>query len=154
MYRKIEAGLLDWKNRMEDRRPLLLHGARQVGKTYILNKFGESHYRNTVYVNMETNQAAARYFEGDINPVRLIRFLEAEAGAVVTPGETLIILDEIQLSERALNSLKYFCENAPQYHVAAAGSLLGVAINRNRYSFPVGKVESVTLYPMDLAFQL
>ncbi|MDR3122042.1 MAG: ATP-binding protein [Clostridiales bacterium] len=149
LQRKIEARLLEWKMRSESRRPLLLHGARQVGKTYILNEFGEKHYRHTVYVNLETNLAVARYFSDDISPERLIRFLETTVKAVITPGETLIIFDEVQSCERALTSLKYFCENAPEYHVAAAGSLLGVAINRKQYSFPVGKVESVTLYPLD-----
>ncbi|MCL2321011.1 MAG: ATP-binding protein [Oscillospiraceae bacterium] len=129
--------------------PLLLYGARQVGKTYILIEFGEKYYKNTVYINLETNLAAAQYFSDDIRPERLIRFLEAEARDVILPDETLIIFDEIQTCERALTSLKYFCENAPEYHVAAAGSLLGVAVNRQRYSFPVGKVESITLYPLD-----
>jgi predicted AAA+ superfamily ATPase len=149
LRRKIEARLLEWKHRAEGRRPLLLYGARQVGKTYILNAFGEKYYRNTVYVNLETNPAVARYFSGDISPERLIRFLETTVDAVITPGETLIIFDEVQSCERALTSLKYFCENAPEYHVAAAGSLLGVAINRKQYSFPVGKVESATLHPLD-----
>ncbi len=149
MRRKVESRLLAWKNRTDGRMPLLLYGARQVGKTYILNAFGEKHYRNTVYVNLETNLAVARYFSDDINPERLIRFLETTVNDVITPGETLIILDEIQSCERALTALKYFCENAPEYHVAAAGSLLGVAINREQYSFPVGKVVSMTLYPLD-----
>jgi len=129
--------------------PLLLYGARQVGKTYTLMEFGETHYKNTVYINLETNLAATRYFSDDISPRRLIRFLEAEANEVILPGETLIIFDEVQSCERALTSLKYFCENAPEYHLAAAGSLLGVAVNRERYSFPVGKVESMTLFPLD-----
>ena len=149
MKRKIEERLLAWRNRTAERMPLLLYGARQVGKTYILNEFGEKYYKNTVYVNLETNLAVARYFSDDISPERLIRFLETTANDVITPGDTLVVFDEIQSCERALTSLKYFCENAPEYHVAAAGSLLGVAINRERYSFPVGKVESVTLYPLD-----
>ena len=149
MHRKIEDKLLAWKNRVDGRMPLLLYGARQVGKTYILNRFGGQHYQNTVYVNLETNLAVARYFDDDISPQRLIRFLETTANNVILPGETLIIFDEVQSCERALTSLKYFAENAPEYHVAAAGSLLGVAINREKYSFPVGKVESITLYPLD-----
>jgi len=149
MKRKIEDSLLAWKNRNGGRKPLLLYGARQVGKTYILNQFGAQHYKNTVYINLETNLSVARYFSDDITPERLIRFLETTANEVILPGETLIIFDEIQSCERALTSLKYFAENAPEYHVAAAGSLLGVAINRERYSFPVGKVESLTLYPLD-----
>ena len=149
MKRKIENTLLAWKNRDIDRKPLLIYGARQVGKTYILNKFGEESYKNTVYVNLETNLAIARYFADDISPDRMIRYLETTVNDVITPGDTLIIFDEVQSCERALTSLKYFTENAPEYHVAAAGSLLGVAISRERFSFPVGKVESVTLYPMD-----
>lgn len=149
MLRKIEEKLLAWKNRTGNRKPLLLYGARQVGKTYILNEFGKEHYRNTVYIDLESNPAVAKYFDDDINPARLIPFLEAAANDEITPGETLIIFDEIQSCERALTSLKYFCENAPEYHVSAAGSLLGVAVNREHFSFPVGKVESITLYPMD-----
>ena len=129
--------------------PLLLYGARQVGKTYILNDFGEKHFRNMVYVNLETNLLVANYFADDITPERLIRFLETTVNDVITPGETLIVFDEVQSCERALTSLKYFCEFAPEYHIAAANSILGVAINREKYSFPVGKVESTTLYPLD-----
>jgi len=147
MRRKIEARLYEWKNRK--RMPLLLYGARQVGKTYILTEFGDKHFDNTVYINLETNLSVAKYFESDITPTRLIRFLEATVRAEIVPGKTLIILDEIQSCERALTALKYFCELAPEYHVAAAGSLLGVAVNRGQFSFPVGKVESVNLYPMD-----
>lgn len=129
--------------------PLLLYGARQVGKTYILTKFGERYFDNMVYINLETNLSVAAYFSDDITPERLIRFLETTVNEPIVPGKTLIVFDEIQSCERALTSLKYFCELAPEYHVAAAGSLLGVAIHRERYSFPVGKVESMTLYPLD-----
>ena len=148
MRRRVEAWLKEWKDR-ENRMPMLMYGARQVGKTYILNEFGEKYFRNTVYVNLETNTLVAKYFSDDITPEKLIRFLETTVKDVITPGETLIIFDEIQTCERALTSLKYFCEFAPEYHIAAAGSLLGVAINREKYSFPVGKVESVVLYPLD-----
>jgi predicted AAA+ superfamily ATPase len=148
MRRKIEALLMHWKNK-EKRMPLLLYGARQVGKTYTLVEFGERNFRNTVYVNLETNLSVANYFTEDITPERLIRFLETTVNDVITPGETLIFFDEVQTCERALTSLKYFCEMASEYHVVAAGSLLGVAVNREKYSFPVGKVESATLYPMD-----
>ncbi len=147
MHRKIEAQLLEWKDR--ERMPLLLYGARQVGKTYILMELGEKYFDNTVYVNLETNLSVARYFDDDITPERLLRFLETTVNEEIIPGKTLIIFDEIQSCERALTALKYFCELAPQYHVAAAGSLLGVAVNREKYSFPVGKVESLTLYPLD-----
>ncbi|MDR2479680.1 MAG: AAA family ATPase, partial [Treponema sp.] len=147
MRRQIETALLEWKNRA--RKPLVLFGARQTGKTYILNDFGRRHFNNTVYINLETNLQTAGYFSGDIDPKRIIRFLEAGAKQPVIPGETLIILDEIQSCERALTALKYFCELAPEYHIAAAGSLLGVAVNREQYSFPVGKVESFNLFPLD-----
>lgn len=149
MRRKIEEKLLKWREKTENRMPLLLYGARQVGKTYILTKFGEEKFDHMVYINLETNRSAADYFSDDIAPERLIRFLETIAREPIIPGKTLIIFDEIQSCERALTSLKYFCELAPEYHVAAAGSLLGVAIHRERYSFPVGKVESMTLYPLD-----
>lgn len=149
MRRKIEEKLLIWKNKSENRRPLLLYGARQVGKTYLLTEFGKTQFENTVYINLETNLSVASYFSEDISPERLIRFLESTVNEVITPGKTLIIFDEIQSCERALTSLKYFCELTPEYHIAAAGSLLGVAIHREHYSFPVGKVESITLYPLD-----
>jgi predicted AAA+ superfamily ATPase len=148
MHRKIETLFLEWKNK-KDRMPLLLYGARQVGKTYILNDFGDRHFRNMVYINLETNLSVADYFSDDVTPKRLIRFLETTVNDLITPGETLIFFDEVQSCERALTSLKYFCELAPEYHVAAAGSLLGVAINREHYSFPVGKVTSATLHPLD-----
>ena len=90
----------------------------------------------------------AQYFDSDISPDRIIRFLEAYAKEAIIPGETLIILDEVQSCERALTSLKYFCEEAPQYHIAAAGSLLGIAINRHKFSYSVGKVDTITMYPM------
>lgn len=149
MKRKIEKQLHIWKNRKIDRKPLVLNGARQVGKTYILRKFGEKEFKNVVYVNLESNITMAAYFEDTISPEKLIRYLEVSTGEKIVPGETLIIFDEIQSCERALTALKYFCEEVPEFHVAAAGSLLGVAINRQKYSFPVGKVETLTLYPLD-----
>ncbi|HPJ02253.1 MAG TPA: ATP-binding protein [Candidatus Limiplasma sp.] len=149
MKRKIEARLVEWKNQSTLRLPLILDGARQVGKTYILREFGEHYFKNTVYVNLETNLAVASYFNDNISPEKLLRYLESSAGEKIIPGETLIILDEIQSCERALTSLKYFAEEAPEYHIAVAGSLLGVAINREQYSFPVGKVDMMTLYPFD-----
>lgn len=149
MKRKIEERLLAWKGKTSNRLPLIVNGARQVGKTYILRKFGAEQFKNVVYINLETNLAVASYFSDNITPERLLRYLEASTGERIIPGETLIILDEIQSCERALTSLKYFCEETPEYHIVAAGSLLGVAINRQRYSFPVGKVETITLYPLD-----
>lgn len=149
MRRKIDEVLVAWKGKKSGRMPLILHGARQVGKTYILRDFGSRHFKNTVYVNLESNLSVASYFAEDIRPERLLRYLEAYAGHAINPEDTLIIFDEIQSCERALTALKYFCEEAPQYHIVAAGSLLGVAINREKYSFPVGKVESLTLFPLD-----
>lgn len=148
MKRRIEECLLEWKNRAK-RMPLIINGARQVGKTYTLRKFGEQHFKNAVYVNLETNMNIASFFGEDISPERLLRYIEASVGERIIPGETLVIFDEIQSCERALTSLKYFCEETPAYHIAAAGSLLGVAIKREHYSFPVGKVETLDLYPMD-----
>lgn len=149
MRRKIEQKLIEWKNKGSARMPLLLNGARQVGKTYILREFGTKEFKNVVYINLETNLTVASYFSDNIAPEKIIRYLEASANEKIIPGETLIILDEIQSCERALTALKYFCEETPEYHIAAAGSLLGVAINRQHYSFPVGKVETLTLYPLD-----
>lgn len=148
MKRKITQQLVDWKN-SPSRKPLILNGARQVGKTFILREFGKEHYKNTVYVNFESNSSAASIFGNDISPKKLIKYLEAETNEKILPGETLIILDEIQSCERAVTSLKYFCEETPEYHIAAAGSLLGVAINRTQTSFPVGKVNILRLHPLD-----
>lgn len=149
MKRKMEEKLISWKNAGVKRKPLILNGARQVGKTYILRDFGVKNYQNVVYVNLESNKEVASYFADNIKPQRIIQLLEATVGEKIIPNETLIILDEIQSCERALTSLKYFCEEAADYHVACAGSLLGVAINRENYSFPVGKVDTFTLYPLD-----
>lgn len=149
MRRKIESQLLAWKDKANGRKPLILNGARQVGKTYILRSFGKKNFKNTVYVNLEINTSVASFFDSNISPERIIRYLETFAGERIIPGETLIILDEIQSCERALTSLKYFQEEASDYLIAAAGSLLGVAINRQDYSFPVGKVETLSLFPFD-----
>jgi len=148
MKRKIINALIAWKN-SEDRKPLLVNGARQVGKTYIINEFGNAEFSGLVYINLETNPAIRAIFEGNIEPAYLIQRLESHTGQRIIAGQTLLFLDEIQASERALTSLKYFCEQAPQYHIIAAGSLLGVAINREKYSFPVGKVDEMNMYPFD-----
>jgi predicted AAA+ superfamily ATPase len=148
MERRIDAEFIRWKN-AADRKPLIVDGARQVGKTYSLLKFARAHYENYVHVNLDRNGRVQDSFEQDISPERIIRIVEAETHERVLPGRTLLIFDEIQASGRALASLKYFCEDAPEYHVAAAGSLLGVAVNRERYSFPVGKVKTLHMYPMD-----
>jgi predicted AAA+ superfamily ATPase len=148
MERKIEKRLIEWKNSTK-RMPLLIYGARQVGKTHTALTFGKKYYKNTVYVNMEDSIEVTAIFERDLKPDRIIRELSAISGQSIFKGDTLIIFDEIQACERAMTSLKYFCEDAPDYHIIAAGSLLGVALNRERYSFPVGKVDMLTLYPLD-----
>lgn len=148
MKRKITEKLILWKNK-PGRMPLILNGARQVGKTYILHEFASASYERSVYINLETNSRVCAYFEGDINPLHIIQYLETVTDIRIIAGETLIILDEIQSCSRALMALKAFCEEAPQYHIVAAGSLLGVAVNRENYSFPVGKVDELTLFPMD-----
>jgi len=146
--RKISDKLLAWKNET-NRMPLLVYGARQVGKTHVLREFGDKHYKNIAYINLETNMTVSSYFGKNIEPERIIRFLETEINERIIPGDTLIIFDEIQSCERALTSLKYFNEKTPEYHIVCAGSLLGVAINRDEYSFPVGNVDSMTLFPLD-----
>ncbi|MDF2510820.1 MAG: hypothetical protein K0S04_686 [Herbinix sp.] len=148
MKRKIETDLMKWKI-SKNRKPLIVNGARQVGKTYIIREFGERFYKNVVYINLETNLAVASFFQDNIDPERLLLFLESYAKEAIIPEHSLIIFDEIQACERALTCLKYFYEEAPEYHIIAAGSLLGVAINREKYSFPVGKVNTLTLYPFD-----
>lgn len=148
MERKIEIRLMEWKSSTR-RMPLLIHGARQVGKTHTALTFGKKYYKNTVYVNMEDSIEVTSIFERDLKPERILRELSAISGQSIFKGDTLIIFDEIQACERAMTSLKYFCEDAPDYHVVAAGSLLGVALNREKYSFPVGKVDMITLYPLD-----
>lgn len=149
MYRKIMTYLSEWKV-SPYRKPLILQGARQVGKTYALLEFGRNYYENVVYLNFETNEKLIHTFQEDIRPSYLLPILSRLAGETIIREKTLIILDEIQLCERALTSLKYFCEEAPEYHIVVAGSLLGVAVNRERFSFPVGKVDIKTLYPMDM----
>ncbi len=149
MKRKITDKLINWKNQKKNRMPLLVYGSRQVGKTHILREFGEKYYKNVAYVNLETNQMVSSYFSENIEPEHIVRFLETEVNEHIVPGDTLIIFDEIQTCERALTSLKYFNEKTPEYHIICAGSLLGVVINREQYSFPVGNVDSMTLFPLD-----
>lgn len=148
MRRKITEKLIGWKKK-KGRVPLIINGARQVGKTYSALSFGKDFYDSTAYFNMEDSVELASVFERDLDPERIISELEAFSAQKILPERTLVIFDEIQASERALTSLKYFCEKAPSYHIIAAGSLLGVALNRVKYSFPVGKTENVNLYPMD-----
>ena len=149
MYRKIMGFLKEWKE-SEHRKPLILQGARQVGKTYSILEIGRTDYENVAYFNFETNPKLSDTFEENISPDYLIPILSHIAGQTIVKEKTLIVFDEVQLCERALTSLKYFCEDAPDYHIIVAGSLLGVAVNRTKFSFPVGKVEMKTLYPMDM----
>ena len=141
--------LKTWKEN-EHRKPLILQGARQVGKTYSILEFGRTCYENVAYFNFETNPKLNETFEENISPDYLIPILSHIAGQTIVKEKTLIVFDEVQLCERALTSLKYFCEDAPDYHIIVAGSLLGVAVNRAKFSFPVGKVDMKTLYPMDM----
>ena len=138
-----------WKE-SEHRKPLILQGARQVGKTYSILEFGRIHYENVAYFNFETDPKLNETFEENISPDYLIPILSHIAGQTIVKEKTLIVFDEVQLCERALTSLKYFNESAPDYHIIVAGSLLGVAVNREKFSFPVGKVDMKTLYPMDM----
>lgn len=149
MYRKVIRFLEDWQN-SPHRKPLILQGARQVGKTYSILEFGRTHYDNVAYFNFETNPKLNETFDENISPDYLIPILSHIAGQTIVREKTLIVFDEVQLCERALTSLKYFCEDAPDYHIIVAGSLLGVAVTRARFSFPVGKVDMKTLYPMDI----
>lgn len=149
MYRKIIEFLESWKE-SKYRKPLILQGARQVGKTYSMLEFGRRYYENVAYFNFETNPKLIETFNESISPDYLIPMLSHIADQTIIREKTLIIFDEVQLCERALTSLKYFCEDAPEYHIIVAGSLLGVAVNRARYSFPVGKVDMKTMYPMDI----
>ena len=149
MYRKVMSFLEQWKD-SRHRKPLILQGARQVGKTYSILEFGRIHYENVAYFNFETNPRLNETFEENISPDYLIPILSHIAGQTIVRDKTLIVFDEVQFCESALTSLKYFCEDAPGYHIIVAGSLLGVAVNRAKFSFPVGKVDMKTLYPMDM----
>lgn len=147
MKRKIYQQLLKWKEN-KDRKPLMLLGARQVGKTWIMQHFGEREYKKVAYVNCDDEPRMKQLFELDYNIERILMTLQAITSVKVTPGDTLIVLDEIQEIPRGLHSLKYFCEKAPEYHVMVAGSLLGVTLGKGE-SFPVGKVDMLSMYPMD-----
>jgi predicted AAA+ superfamily ATPase len=139
--------LKKWKAK-KGRLPLIVYGARQTGKTWLVNEFGRTEYDNLVYINFENDRRIASFFDDNISPKRLLPLISAALNQKIEAGKTLLFFDEVQSCERALTSLKYFCEEAPQIHVVAAGSLLGIAVNRENSSFPVGKVESLTLYPM------
>lgn len=145
MQRFITKKLINWKN-SKDRKPLILKGARQVGKTYILKDFGEKNYENVAYFNFDHDEGLAKLFLNTKDPKRIIEQLSLANDKKISPNTTLIIFDEIQECPNALNSLKYFCEEASEYHIACAGSLLGIRLSKT--SFPVGKVEFLNLYPM------
>ena len=148
MKRDIYAKLLEWQSR-RDHKPLVVDGARQVGKTYILKEFGAREYKSVSYVNLDKDTVAKSIFEPDHDIRRIIRTLSAHTGIDIVPKDTLIIIDEIQESSAALGCLKYFKEDFPQYDVAVAGSLLGISIHQDQ-SFPVGMVELVRMFPMSL----
>ena len=146
MYRVAIEELYKWKEGKR-RKPLIIEGARQVGKTWLMKEFGNRAYENTVYINFDSNSRMAELFASDLNTERLIMGLELYAGRKIDPTNTLLIFDEVQEVPRALSSLKYFYEDVPQYHIICAGSMLGIALHGGT-SFPVGKVDFLTLYPL------
>lgn len=146
MKRKAYEGLLKWKSN-KSRKPLLIKGARQVGKTWLMKEFGKNEYESVAYINFEKSTQLADLFEADFDIPRILRSIQLITGIIPQPGETLIIFDEIQSVKRGLLSLKYFFEDAPEYHIIAAGSLLGLSIHKDD-SFPVGKVDFLELYPL------
>lgn len=147
MKRKIYSKLIEWK-KSPSHKPLILNGVRQCGKTYIMKEFGKNEFQTFAYVNCDRNENLHQIFEGGFNISKIIRGISALSGVDIIPGKTLIFLDEVQSFPLVLESLKYFCEDAPDYHVAVAGSLLGIALHSG-VSFPVGKVQTMKLYPMD-----
>ena len=149
MYRIAIEKLYKWKN-SKRRKPLIIEGARQVGKTWLMKEFGKQAYADTVYINFDSNSRMADLFSADLDTDRLIMGLELYAGRKINPDNTLLIFDEVQEVPRALASLKYFYENAPQYHIVCAGSLLGIALHHGT-SFPVGKVDFLKLYPLSFS---
>lgn len=149
MYRIAIEKLYKWKN-SKRRKPLIIEGARQVGKTWLMKEFGKQAYADTVYINFDSNSRMADLFSADLDTDRLILGLELYAGRKINPENTLLIFDEVQEVPRALASLKYFYENAPQYHIVCAGSLLGIALHQGT-SFPVGKVDFLKLHPLSFS---
>ena len=147
MKRKIYSKLIEWKE-SPSHKPLILNGVRQCGKTYIMKEFGKNEFQTFAYVNCDRNENLHQIFEGGFNISKIIRGISALSGVDIIPGKTLIFLDEVQSFPLVLESLKYFCEDAPDYYVAVAGSLLGIALHSG-VSFPVGKVQTMKLYPMD-----
>ena len=150
MKRHIIHQLIQWKNSPQ-RKPLLLTGVRQCGKTHILKELGNAQFEDMCYINFESNQNYTMIFDYDFNVERIIKEIELLQQCKITAGKTLLIFDEIQDAPRAITALKYFCENMPQLHIACAGSLLGVALKKENISFPVGKVNRLSMYPMSFA---
>ena len=146
MYRTAIEKLLKWKQ-SKNRKPLIIQGARQVGKTWLMREFGRQAYADTVYINFDSNSRLKELFASDLDTERLIMGLELYIGHKIDPNNSLLIFDEVQEVPRALSSLKYFYEDAPQYHIICAGSLLGIALHQGT-SFPVGKVDFLKLYPL------
>ena len=147
MERALIQKLVDWKNNPA-RKPLILKGVRQCGKTYLLKEFGKRHYEDTAYFNFEETEALKSVFEKDYDTKRILFELGLHCRKTIHPGKTLLVFDEIQECGRAITAMKYFCENAPEYHIVCACSLLGIALQK-QLSFPVGKVDFLTLYPMN-----
>lgn len=148
LARKANDKLLYWRDK-PGRMPLLVRGVRQCGKTYLLRTYAHELFDSVAYVNLENDPAARADFQAGLDPHAIVRALEARTNMRIDPDRSLLVIDEIQVSEEALTSLKYFCEQAPEYHVAAAGSLLGIAINRQTHSFPVGKTNLIEMGPLD-----
>ena len=146
MQRTVMKKLKEWKTK-RNRKPLILKGARQVGKTWLMKQFGADYFKNVAYINFDSDVRMRQIFEDDYDISRILRMINIETGVKIQPEETLIIFDEVQEAPKAISSLKYFCENTPEYAVIAAGSLLGVAIHEG-VSFPVGKVETLEIHPM------
>lgn len=147
MERTILQRLIEWK-KSNNRKPLILNGARQVGKTWILREFAQQEYRKEAYIVCRKNEYARMLFTKDFDVERILRGLRALTSVDITPGDTLVILDEVQDIPEAIESLKYFCEQAPDYHIVVAGSLLGISLHES-VSYPVGKVDELNLYPMN-----
>ena len=146
MYRTAMEQLYKWKER-KNRKPLIIRGARQVGKTWLMKEFAQEAYSDSVYISFDNNRRMSELFSADLNVERIVMGLELYAGKKINPADTLIIFDEVQETPKALTSLKYFNENAPQYQIICAGSMLGVALHQGT-SFPVGKIEFLDLYPL------
>ena len=146
LQRLVIEDLLRWKQ-SKYRKPLILKGVRQVGKTWILNEFGRQYYDNIAYFNFDEQEELVHFFDTTKDVKRILQNLTMVNGSPIVPEKTLVVFDEIQECNKALNTLKYFCEKAPEYHIACAGSLLGIALTKPS-SFPVGKVDFLTIYPM------